>query len=257
LFIDGRTSLPGDFAKVPRPEIVRRLCDRHFGLGSDGLVFVENVNGNYQWDFYNTDGSHAEMCGNATRCLGRWAAEKLGMSEIEFTTAAGQARVTVKGDTVSSFLNFVSAQPRLENLHVAGRDVQVYWIDTGVPHFVAKVASILEAQKDLEIIRALRFHPAGGPRGANVTFLEIRGPADYKTVTYERGVEDFTLSCGTGVIAAAAVGLQHSGASGLEADVEAPGGRLKVRFEKNFEGVTLTGPALKIYETELDIEILR
>jgi diaminopimelate epimerase len=241
LFIDGRTALPGEFAMSSRPHLVRRLCDRHFGLGSDGLVFVETKNDRYAWDFYNTDGSHAEMCGNATRCFGRWASLKLGLSEIEFTTAAGQVFVTVNGETVSSFLNFVSAHPKLHRLNVAGRDITVFWIDTGVPHFVSKVESIEDSRKQLDVIRELRFHSEAGARGANVTFLEVIGPAKFRTVTYERGVEDFTLSCGTGVLAAAAVGLQLSGAHGsseilsehnanLEAEVETPGGVLSVRF---------------------------
>lgn len=259
LFIDGRSRLPRD---VSRANLVRKLCDRHFGIGADGLVFVESVDGRYKWDFYNTDGSHAEMCGNATRCLGRWASLKLNLNAIDFETAAGPVHVDVRGETVSSYLDFVSAHPVLKRLHVAGHDVGVYWIDTGVPHFVAKVASIPEAQKDLKLIRELRFHEEGGPRGANVTFLEVVGPAAFKTVTYERGVEDFTLSCGTGVIAAAAVGLQlFSGVSGegapLEAQVEAPGGKLRVNFKPGFQGVTLTGPAVRVFETEIDEEILR
>lgn len=251
LFIDGRSALPGAWGRTERPEIVRRLCDRHFGLGADGLVFVEDG----RWDFYNTDGSHAEMCGNATRCFGRWASLNMGVSDVTFTTIAGPVRVSVEGDTVRSFLNFVHAHPRLERLQVAGRDVSVYWIDTGVPHFVAKLASIDE--RDMEIIRELRWHKAGGPRGANVTLLEVVGPQSFKTVTYERGVEDFTLSCGTGVIAAAAVGLMIEGSQSLEAHVQAPGGELDVRFEKGFDGVTLIGPAVKVFETELDESLLR
>lgn len=259
LFIDGRAQLPSG---VSRPELVRRLCDRHFGIGADGLVFVEQNGGRYEWDFYNTDGSHAEMCGNATRCLGRWASLKLGLNAIDFKTAAGPVHVDVRGDSIASYLNFVSAHPVLKTLTVAGRDVVVDWIDTGVPHFVAKVASIPEAMKDLDVIRALRFHPEGGPRGANVTFLEVVGPASFKTVTYERGVEDFTLSCGTGVVAAAAVGLQLAGAKpgaaiSLKADVEAPGGKLRVEFEPSFEGVTLIGPAVRVFETEINEEMLR
>ena len=252
LFIDGRSNLPKG---VTREDVVRKLCDRHFGIGADGLVFVENMNGLYEWDFYNTDGSHAEMCGNATRCLGRWASLKLGLNEIDFKTAAGQARVSVSGDIVSSYLDFVSAHPVLKKLHVVGREVEAYWLDTGVPHFVLKVASIQEAMKDLEMIRALRFHAEGGPRGANVTFLEVIGPANFKTVTYERGVEDFTLSCGTGVIAAAAVGLKLSASTSTAADVEAPGGKLKVNFNPSFEGVTLVGPAICVFETEVSEEV--
>lgn len=254
LFIDGRSEMPEG---VSRETLVQRLCDRHFGIGADGLVFVESHEGLYEWDFYNTDGSHAEMCGNATRCLGRWASLKLGANEIDFKTAAGNVHVEVNGEIVKSYLDFVSAKPVLKNLSVVGRDVVVYWIDTGVPHFVAKVDSVTESMKDLEMIRALRFHAEGGPRGANVTFLEINGPTSFKTVTYERGVEGFTLSCGTGVIAAAAVGLKLTGSSSLEADVEAPGGQLHVKFEPTFEGVTLTGPALRVFETEINEEILR
>jgi diaminopimelate epimerase len=144
--------------------------------------------------------------------------------------------------------------------------VSAHWLDTGVPHFVLKVDSLKDAIFDREFIRELRWHPEGGPRGANVTFLEVVGPASFKTVTYERGVEDFTLSCGTGVIAAAAVGLHLENASAANhlpvatptsADVEAPGGQLRVIFNSTFEGVTLIGPALKIFETEVSEELLR
>jgi diaminopimelate epimerase len=258
LFIDGRSPLP---AGVSRDSVARQLCDRHFGIGADGLVFVETRDGLYEWDFYNTDGSHAEMCGNATRCLGRWASLKLGAKQIDFKTAAGSVHVEVDGAIVKSYLDFVTAHPILKQLRVAGRDVSVYWLDTGVPHFVAKVASVTEAMKDLEVIRALRFHTEGGPRGANVTFLEILTPTSFKTVTYERGVEDFTLSCGTGVIAAAAVGLHHmkneTGSALTTAHVETPGGRLQVEFKPAFKGVTLTGPALRVFETEINEETLR
>ncbi len=258
LFIDARDRLPGKFASVSRPEIVRKLCDRHFGLGSDGLVFVENAGDDYRWDFYNTDGSHAEMCGNATRCFGRWAQISLGLSQIKFETLAGHVTVTLQGKEISSHLDFVSAQPKLMRLSVSGKDVDAYWINTGVPHLVMKVESIAEGRLKLDVIRALRHHPDGGARGANVTLLKISGPSTFETVTYERGVEGFTLSCGTGVIAAAAVGLQmFSGTrEKLEAAVTTPGGKLSVRFEPDFNGVTLTAPAEKIFETELDPSIL-
>ncbi len=267
LFIDARDELPGPFAQIPRAEIVRKLCDRHFGLGSDGVVFVEQADAKYHWDFYNTDGTHAEMCGNATRCLGRWAQLKLHLSSIEFQTLAGHVEVKVEGSNMSSYLHFVSAKARYMPLTVAGREVGVYLIDTGVPHFVAKVDDIAKARMQLEMIRELRFHREGGPRGANVTFLKVIGPSNFETVTYERGVEDFTLSCGTGVIAAAAVGLQwHDPNAALDssrptaqltADVTTPGGILSVRFEEDFAGVTLTGPALKVYETELNEEFFK
>ncbi len=254
IFIDARNGLPGAFAQLARAQIVRKICDRHFGLGSDGVVFVEQTNGKYHWDFYNTDGSNAEMCGNATRCFGRWAQLKLHLASIEFTTTAGPVEVKTEGSNMSSYLDFVSAKPRPMRVTAGGRAIDVYWIDTGVPHFVVRVDDIQAARTQLDMIRELRFHKDGGPRGANVTFLKTLGPAAFETVTYERGVEDFTLSCGTGVIAAAAVGLSADGATQLTADVTTPGGRLSVRFEDDFDGVTLSGPAVKVYETELSQE---
>lgn len=251
LFVDARATLPGRFASVPRAELVQRLCDRHFGLGSDGAVFVEKTQAGYRWDFFNTDGSYAEMCGNATRCFGRWANLKLGLNEIEFETLVGQVKVTIEHDEVTSYLGFVSAELKLLKLPIGTHELPVYFTNTGVPHFVVKVDQLEEAQVAGDVIQALRFHPSAGPRGSNVTFLEVVAAHKFKTVTFERGVEDFTLSCGTGVLAAAAVGLQLGGSLELEADVTTPGGELKVKYGPGFKTVWLTAPAIEVFETAL------
>lgn len=261
IFIDARTPLPGKFAQTPRPDLVRQLCDRNFGIGSDGMVFVEEKESGYRWDFFNTDGSYAEMCGNATRCFGRWAHSKLGLSEIDFETLVGKVKVTVSGDDVTSYLNFVTAQPRSVQLTLDSQKLEVFLLDTGVPHFVVQIEKLADTKKSQSIISALRFHPEAGPRGANVTFLEIVGEQKFKTVTFERGVEDFTLSCGTGVLAAAAVGLQiqarfRGEPAKLEAAVEAPGGKLKVKYGPQFKTVWLTGPAVEVFETTLPESVL-
>lgn len=256
LFVDARQDLPGKFAKVSRPDIVRQLCDRHFGIGSDGMVFVEEDKDGYRWDFFNTDGSYAEMCGNATRCFGRWAYEKLGLDEIEFETLVGRVKVSVAGEDVTSYLGFVKAELKPLKLPIGTRELTVYLTNTGVPHFVVPVGKLEEAQVARDIIQTLRFHPEAGPRGANVTFLEVLSAERFRTVTFERGVEDFTLSCGTGVLAAAAVGLQTGDTSSLEADVSTPGGSLKVKFGPGFSTVWLTGPAVEVFETVLPESIL-
>jgi diaminopimelate epimerase len=256
LFVDAQSTLPGRFAKASRPEIVKLLCDRHFGLGADGMVFVEKNAEGYRWDFFNTDGSYAEMCGNATRCFGRWANSKLGLKEIEFETLVGKVKVTVDKNEVTSYLAFVKAELKELKLPIGTRELTVYLTNTGVPHFVVPVGKLEEAQVASDIIQTLRFHPEAGARGANVTFLEILSAQRFRTVTFERGVEDFTLSCGTGVLAAAAVGLQTGTSSSLEADVSTPGGSLKVKFGPGFSTVSLTGPAVEVFETTLPESVL-
>ena len=256
LFVDARKPLTGRFASVPRAELVQRLCDRHFGLGSDGMVFVEQNETGYRWDFFNTDGSYAEMCGNATRCFGRWAHLHMGLDEIEFETLVGRVKVDVQDGEVTSYLGFVKADLKTLKLPIGTHEMTVYLTNTGVPHFVVKVDRLEEAQVASDVIRALRFHPEAGPRGANVTFLEVVGIQKFRTVTFERGVEDFTLSCGTGVLAAAAVGLQLGGSLSLEADVTTPGGALKVKYGPGFKTVWLTGPAVEVFETNLPETIL-
>lgn len=253
VFADARTPLPGEFAKMDRTDIVRKVCDRHFGIGADGMVFVEEAAGRFRWDFYNTDGSQAEMCGNATRCMGRWASLKMDKPSLEFQTIAGKVKVEIRGDLVASYLEFVN--PTFEVLPVVQEQRSAILTNTGVPHAVVRLKRIEDAEQEKAMIAALRFHPTIGPRGANITFLEEVSDDEFKTVTFERGVEGFTLACGTGVIAAAAVGLK--GGKKLSAKVHAPGGELLVEFGTDFKGVTLIGPAKRIFETSITEEFMK
>lgn len=255
IFVDARNMLPGNFAVSKRDELARRLCDRHFGVGADGLVFVEETGGRFGWDFYNNDGSHAEMCGNATRCMGRWASRREGLSSIEFATKPGRVMASVSGDLVESRLDFVSAKPQKLVFDLAGASREAMLVNTGVPHAVVEVANLEDSATSHDLIRALRHHPATGPRGANVTFLEIVAETKFRTTTFERGVEGFTLSCGTGVMAAAAVGLART--NFRKATLETPGGTLEVRYGDDFQGVTLAGPAEFVFQTHVSERILR
>jgi len=259
LFIDAREPLQKEFGVMPRAELAKRLCDRHCGIGADGVVFVESGSalGRLKWDFHNSDGSTAEMCGNATRCMGRWAQVHLTLNEVVFETVAGLVRAKVEGEMVRSELSFASTPFVFREIRfeAKGAGRTAFLIDTGVPHAVVDIDDLARAEAKGDAVRALRFHPDAGLKGANVTFLETRGPFEFRTVTFERGVEGFTLSCGTGVLAAAAIGLSRSG--GMSADVIAPGGRLKVQYDPGRNGVALTGPAKFLFTTTLSGEFLK
>lgn len=271
LFLDARAG--GCRVEPPRPELARRLCDRHFGVGSDGVVFVESTERErrLKWDFYNSDGSPAEMCGNAARCMGRWAEVNCGWSDLELETQAGLIHLTVFPERVTSRLDFVNTQSRTIQYRVRGQTKTAESLNTGVPHVVVKVESLENVldgryQEDIE---ALRFHSAFGPAGTNVTFLEVLNERTTvtggdgaalvgisgATVTFERGVEGLTLSCGTGVLAAAAVAL--SDGPGVHARLQTPGGELEVTLLSPARGIVLSGPAQYLFDVCLTEEFVR
>jgi diaminopimelate epimerase len=264
IFIDLRDRSLEGMTSLTRAGIASRLAHRQNGVGADGVIFVERqtqASTPLKWDFYNSDGSKAEMCGNATRCMGRWAHAVMNVSSVRFSTVVGDVEVLRDGELFASKLDFLKLHPREVRYQANGEDRIATLIDTGVPHIVVPIASMNDARSRQMDIEALRFHPQAGPRGANVTFLEDIGGGALRTVTFERGVEDFTLSCGTGVLAAAVVGTGVRADAPLEAArevrVETPGGALDVRFEKDLRVVWLRGPANLIYAGTLAEGILK
>ena len=256
LFIDLRTTSLQHFTTLNRRELVRRLADREFGIGADGVVFVENGGSEvtFSWDFYNKDGSTAEMCGNAARCMGRWGQLFAGKSEFSFRTIAGDVFVRGVDAAVEAFLPFVKIEMKNLEYNLNGEVHSALFVNTGVPHLVVEVAKLEQAYKMLDHVQALRFHPDVGSRGSNVTFVERVAETKFKTVTFERGVEGFTLACGTGVLAAAAKGIQ--GKTNVTVEVEAPGGALQVIFPKE-GGAILSGPAKLVFEAKVNEELLK
>jgi diaminopimelate epimerase len=253
VFVDARAALPVEFARLDRAVLARNICNRHFGVGSDGLVFVKEVAGVFKWEFFNSDGSGAEMCGNATRCMGRWGEVILGLKQIKFMTSPGAVSAEIVPTShvdVISRLPFVHAELKSVSYQAEGETRPATFINTGVPHIVVEVSSLEAAMEGEADVAALRFHSVAGERGANVTFIEIQRKDFFRTVTFERGVEDFTLSCGTGVLAAAAVGLNKYG--GLKAEVSTPGGNLFVEYGPGFHGVSLRGPAIEVCQGTID-----
>ncbi len=257
LFIDLRAKPLTTWTALSRLQVVQRMADRHYGVGADGVIFIEeNQNDDVPlgWDFYNSDGSRASMCGNATRCMGRWAHEVLKQDEVRFRSAVGVVVVKRKGDQFTSQFDFLKFSTQSLTYLSHGKKCTAQFIDTGVPHAVVEISQIADAPASEEDIRALRFHPAVGEQGANVTFLKRLSETEIQTTTFERGIEDFTLSCGTGVLAAAAIAAELSVRRRLDRDielhVETPGGRLKVGFSKDLKLVSLVGPAHTICSGE-------
>jgi diaminopimelate epimerase len=185
--------------------LARRLCDRRFGIGADGLLVLSRRGGRTRADYWNADGSSA-FCGNGSRCAALWAARrgwtKTRAFVLETSRGPLEARLTSRGraEIAMPAPKDFRRGPRLTT---ANRAWAVHFVDTGVPHAVVFVPDVEKI--DVRTLgRELRFHKAFGAAGANVDFVEVRAGV-LKLRTYERGVEDETLACGTGVVAAAAV----------------------------------------------------
>lgn len=247
--IRGREAAFDEFATGGRSRFAQKICDRHFGVGADGLVIVENSSlADVKWDFYNSDGSVAEMCGNAARCIGRWAQLHLKMDSVALQTAAGKVMINASANELFSVQMTPIQDFRFnQSFEYKSQHLQYTFVDTGVPHAVVKLNSLSQIREELDWIRKLRTSPDVGPRGANVTLLRALSESEIQAVTFERGVEDFTLSCGTGAVAAAFA--YYKEVKRGEIQVQVPGGRLTVKFLP--QGPLLIGPAIKIAECTL------
>lgn len=233
---------------------IARLCDRHRGIGADGLLLVEKPEGNADWRmrYYNADGAEAEMCGNGARCFARFVNRiaPVKNNAVSFETPAGLITATLQGDQVSLGMSEPGPLSDGIELEASGQKLTVYSINTGVPHALVFVDD-LEGADVIRLGSALRLHHHFQPRGTNVNFVHQPGPQDLAIRTYERGVEGETLACGTGVVASA---LAAAALTGAESPVRVRvkgGDTLSVSFRRKenlFTHVTLTGPADFVFE---------
>ena len=243
-------------------QTIAALCDRHRGIGADGLLAVEPAEhgADYKFRYYNADGGEAEMCGNGARCFGRFTAH-LGEEipdRVTFETIAG----TLAAEMVGENVRIAMSDPkdlRLETgASVPGLDAKLHFVNTGVPHVVAFVPNADFATLDVFTHgRAIRRHDAFAPAGTNANFATVLAPGHIAIRTYERGVEDETLACGTGMVACALMHhILHGAPSPIQVDV-AGGDTLEIDFETSPDGsfhhVTLTGPADFVFEGEIEI----
>jgi diaminopimelate epimerase len=244
-------------------DTIAALCDRHRGIGADGLLAVETAQkgADFRFRYYNADGGEAEMCGNGARCFGRFTAHlgEIVLKKVTFETMAGILTAEMIGDDVRIAMSVPQALQLPCPSRVSGLDAPLYFINTGVPHVVTFVANAEELD-EFDVFThggAIRNDAAFTPAGTNANFVAVLAPDHLSIRTFERGVEDETLACGTGMVASALVHHLLTGvASPIKVDVEG-GDTLEIGFEKTgeqtFKNVTLTGPADFVFEGEIEI----
>ena len=251
--LDGR--IPADPGE--RAELVRRLCARRVGVGADGVLLVEpSQQADFRMRYYNSDGGEAETCGNGARCIARFAHLRgLAQETMQFETQAGLYAAVVTPEAVR--VSMSDAHSLESNIPLEIPDLfagQVDFVNTGVPHVVVRVEDSAQAPV-VQLGRAIRHHERFAPAGANVNFISPAGaPNRLHIRTYERGVEDETLACGTGSIAAAIIHNRRQAVSPPIHLVTQSESTLTVRFEPTPRGardVTLEGEARVVYRAEL------
>lgn len=240
----------------PTRKDIAAWCQRHKGIGADGLILLlpPQSGGDFRMQFFNPDGGEADMCGNGARCAARLAYDlKLATESMTIETAAGHVQATMLAD---ARVRLQLPQPKACQLIASltldsGASIAYSFADTGVPHAIIECESL----DDLDIRsvgRAIRTHAAFAPAGTNVDFITVTGPDSLRIRTYERGVEDETLACGTG-IAAAAVTAVRSGRVHAPVTIETAGGDLlhvDVPDNKNAP-LLLSGPAVHVFKSTI------
>jgi diaminopimelate epimerase len=214
-------------------QFITRVCRRKWSVGADGLIMIEpSQKADFKWRFFNSDGSLAEMCGNGARCAARFAhVNGITGKKLSFETDAGIIRAEVKDDRVNVKMPD-PADLRLDyTVQLKNGPLVISSINTGVPHVVI----VCDQIENIEVVglgSEIRHHPDFAPAGTNVNFIHLRKTGDIAIRTYERGVEDETLACGTGSIAAAIVAA------------------CKSKMQPPINVMTRSGEYLKIYFTE-------
>ena len=240
---------------------VRILCERKGSVGADGVILIGNSpRADFRWRFFNADGSEAEMCGNGGRCAARFAfLMGIAPERMTFETLAGIIDAEVKGPWVKLRLTDPKGLSYVDRLSTSVGDFSLYTIDTGVPHAVCFVEE-LDSFDVLTAGRAIRFHDYFQPAGTNADFVKILDTHSLKIRTYERGVEDETLACGTGSVAAALVAAHKKLVLPPVEVLVRSGEKLKIYFEEKegfFRNVYLEGSTKVVYQGKLWEEALR
>lgn len=232
------------------PALIAQLCDRRFGVGGDGIMFLQLKEGyDFEMIYYNSDGQPSSMCGNGGRCIVAFA-KYLGVieTETEFLAVDGPhyAKITESGDWVSLQMIFEGT---------INRDGEAYVLNTGSPHYVLPVDD-LKAKNVFHDGSAIRNNATYREKGINVNFIEPLNDG-YFVRTFERGVEDETYACGSGVTACAIAMAIHTGKTGhVDTPVKVLGGDLIIHFDRTgdtFSEIFLEGPAKLVFEGMVEV----
>lgn len=249
ILIDNRAQA----VRLSREQIIL-FCDRHRGIGADGIILLKpspTGRANWAWDFYNSDGSIGEMCGNGARCFARFVQVVTGQKgDFTFETEAGIIKAQLEGESVRVSLTEPVDLRLDEQLPLACGKLTVHFLNTGVPHAVLFVPNADKAMIR-ELGPEIRHHPRFAPKGTNVNFVQVLGPGHIRVRTFERGVEGETLACGTGVTASALIASRvHHFGSPVKVQVQG-GEELEVSFQEQaagFSDVKLSGHAQFVFE---------
>jgi diaminopimelate epimerase len=228
-------------------ELIKKLCDRRFGIGADGLILIcENHQYDFEMKYFNSDGFEGSMCGNGGRCSSAFAIrESIAGKELTFKAIDGVHKAIMEDGIIRLNMNDVK-----EHKIIKGN----YFINTGSPHCII-------FSKDLDNIdvnaegKLVRWSDDYAPEGTNVNFVEIKGN-EIVVRTFERGVEEETLSCGTGVTASAIASVLSGQIDIIPVRVKAKGGNLSVSLridQDNITDIWLSGPATFVFEGMIDV----
>jgi diaminopimelate epimerase len=251
-------------------DFVARICQHRLSVGGDGVILIEtSKTADFRWRLFNADGSEAEFSGNGGRCAARFAyLKKISGKKLSFETLAGLVKAEVKKDQVKiQFPEIKDLRPNL-SISVEGQTLQGHFINTGVPHVVHYVGDVDQVET-VSLGRKIRHHSLFQPAGTNVNFVMMLDPHTVRIRTYERGVEDETLACGSGSVAAALItGALGKGQSPMTV-IQRSGKSLGVYFRiaqplalpgtgphiestgMAFSEVFLEGDAMVVYEGEM------
>lgn len=246
ILVDNRQSVVNHH----NPAMISKLCDRRFGIGGDGIMFLQYKEGyDFEMVYYNADGQPSSMCGNGGRCIVAFA-KHLGIisTDTDFLAVDGphHAKISEHGDWVSL---------QMIDVDTITQDEEAYVLNTGSPHYVA-FADGLDHKNVYADGYAIRNNDTYKANGINVNFVE---PADsgYFVRTFERGVEDETYACGTGVTAVAlAMAKHHNQTGSIQTPIKVLGGNLNIRFDYNgisFTNIFLEGPAMLVFAGEVEV----
>ncbi len=229
-------------------KLIAFLCDRKFGIGADGLILLENVSSaDFRMVYYNSDGNESTMCGNGGRCIVAFA-RQLGIidDETDFLAVDGMHHAEINGDGIVSL--------HMKDVNMVKVYEDYVFLDTGSPHHV-EIVEDLDNFDVKKIGSQIRYSGMYGDKGSNVNFVSQVDADKFSVRTYERGVEDETLSCGTGVTAVALAMKVLGKTAASHVKLETPGGELSVSFAQNdrqFSNIYLKGPAKFVFKGQLE-----
>ena len=248
ILVDNRSKA---FSNLSQEEI-ERICDRRFSIGADGLMMLNQKDGyDFEMKYYNSDGKQGSMCGNGGRCMVRFAYD-LGIHKesYHFLASDGQheAEIETGSNIISLKMKDVSGYKE-ENGH--------FIVDTGSPHYIKFVKDVMSVDVVKEG-KEIRYSEPYAKDGINVNFVQTKGDDEIVVRTYERGVEDETYSCGTGVTASALV-CHHNDVGYNDVTIETKGGKLVVKYDRSYDNkytnIWLCGPAEKSFEGKVEVKL--